>query len=209
MLGRPVDEIRSQEMEHVAEVIVVARIWRRGQEDRVLGLLLLTQVLGELVRQNTWARKVMRFVEDDEIARVSVQRRLLRTRELQRVDRRDHLVERLQFVHVVAVEDVEYAPEPRIELDLPLTHESRRRDDQAPERAAGAAAQDLEDHASLDGLAEANVIGDEPMAAAVLGGRARDHTVRDDDLVRQHVERLVRDFAGLLVAGLEPAAENP
>ena len=45
-LGRPVDEVRPQEVEHVAEVIVVARMRRRGQKDRVLGLLLLAQVLG-------------------------------------------------------------------------------------------------------------------------------------------------------------------
>src|SRR5438067_7137243 len=104
---------------------------------------------------------------------------------------------------------MEYAPEPRIEFVLPLTHEPRRSDDQAAERAAGPVAHDLEDHAGLNGLAKADVIGDEPMPAAVLGGRAREHAVRDDDLVRQHVERLVRDLAGLFVARLEPAAENP
>ena len=125
------------------------------------------------------------------------------------MNRRDHLVERLEFVDVGALEPFKEAPETLGELDLPLIHEPRRSDDQAAERAAGAVTHDLEDHAGLDGLAEADVIGDEPMAAAVLGGRAREHAVRDDDLVRQHVERLVRDFAGLLVARLEPAAEDP
>ena len=152
---------------------------------------------------------MVRFVEDDEIPRVGVQGRFLVPRDLQRVDRRDHLVERLELVDVVALEPFKAAPEALGELDLPLIHEPRRSDDQAAERAAGAVAHDLEDHAGLDGLAEADVIGDEPMAAAVLGGRAREHAVRDDDLVRQHVERLVRDLAGLLVAGLEPAAEDP
>jgi hypothetical protein len=53
-------------------MIVVARMWRRGQEERVLGLLLLTEFLGELICQNAWVREVMRFVEDDEIPRVGV-----------------------------------------------------------------------------------------------------------------------------------------
>ena len=73
VLGRPVDEVRPQEMEQVAEIIVVARMRRRGQEDRVLGLLLLAEVLGQLVPQNARLREMVRFVEDDEIPRVGVQ----------------------------------------------------------------------------------------------------------------------------------------
>ena len=105
-----IDEIRPQEMEHVAEMIVVARMRRRGQEDRVLGLLLLTQVLGEVVRLNARLREVVRFVEDDEIPRVGVQGRLLVPRDLQRVDRRDHLVECLESVDVVALEPFKQRP---------------------------------------------------------------------------------------------------
>ena len=97
-LGRPVDEVRPQEMEQVAEMIVVARMRRRGQEDRVLGLLLLAEVLGEVVHLNARLREMVRFVEDDEIPRVGVQGRfLVPQQQLQRVDRRDHLVERLEL----------------------------------------------------------------------------------------------------------------
>src|SRR5271157_2479497 len=208
-LVRPAAEIRPQEVEHVAEMVVVAGMRRRGQEERVLGLLLLAQVLGQVVHLDAGLRKVMRLVEDDEIPRVGVQGRSPVPRDFQRVNRRNELVERLELVHVAALEQFEAAPEARGELHPPLIHEPRRSDDQAAERAAGAVAHDLEDHAGLDSLAEANVIGDEPMAAAVLGGRACEHAVRDDDLMRQHVERLVRDLAGLLVARLEPAAEDP
>src|SRR5271157_1574950 len=181
---------------------------RRGQEDRVLGLLLLAQVLGELVVQNVWLREMVRFVEDDEVPRMHVERRFALQQQLERVYRCDHLVKRLEPADVVALEPFEAAPKSLLAFVLPLTHEPCWSDDQTAERAAGAVAHDLKDHAGLDSLAEAHVIGDEPMAAAVLGGRACEHAVRDDDLMRQHVERLVHDLAGLLVARLEPAAED-
>ena len=116
-LVRPGDEIRPQKVEHVAEMVVVARMRRRGQEDRVLGLLLLTQVLGQVVHLNAGLREVVRLVEDDEIPRVGIQGRFLVPPEPQRVDRRDQLVERLKLVDVVALEPIKVTPKSLGEFD--------------------------------------------------------------------------------------------